>query len=84
LLFFGSGFPGAASFATLCTGAYVVFVMQLHKLGARQIKDLPVPKCLTAGGLLERMDGSVAAGTRAVHGLRGTSRGAHVHRLSYV
>lgn len=41
--------------STLCvpTGAYVVFVRQLHKLRARQIKDLPVPKCLTAGGCLE-------------------------------
>lgn len=91
MLFVRAGCSGTAWFSTLCTsshcclrtGAYVVFVKQLHKLRARQIKDLPVPKCLTAGGCLEMMDAIVAAGTRALHGLMVTSRRAYMHRLSY-
>lgn len=84
-------YPGAASFASLFTiphhcvqtGAYVVFLMLLHKLRFRQIKDLPVLKCLAAGGCLET-DRSTVAGTRASHGLRMTSRGTYVHRLPHM
>lgn len=65
------------------TGAYVVFFMLLHKLRFRQIKDLPVLKCLAAGGCLET-DRSTVAGTRASHGLRMTSRGTYVHRLPHM
>lgn len=71
------------SHCCLQTGAYVVFVMQLHKLRARQIKDLSVPKYPTAGGCLDRMGASGASGMRALKGLRVTFRGTYVPGLSY-